>query len=297
MILSFLTFLFITSHSQASEEKPAILQELNWLKDEIKVVDQPWTQVQEYIDAAVEGFDWYRPRVPPFKKEKQVVETQPVWWYDPENQWWMTGTVTKVLGKDRADVFPTMVPPSAKEDMGSIRKNVRVLYPNSETIMWKAQKMRDLGELQKFIGDINVAKELFLASGILDTSNPHSYESMALYYMREGTRNFTRAKNLLITSINKAPGWWKPINALGKLYSMYGMKPDALRMFLLSWEKNPLNVQTLDNLAYYYDQERDYTESCFYYYLIDKIKSMNKLKIRGLRDHIKKCAGMAKRDL
>lgn len=296
MLFSFIILCFTITRA-ATEEKPAILQELNWLKDEIKVVAQPWTQVQEYIDAAVEGFDWYRPRIPPFYKERDVVKDQPVWWYDPENQWWMTGTVTKLIASDRADVFPTMVPPAMENDLGSIRKNVRILYPNAESIMWKAQKMRDLGEQQKFIGDINVAKELFLASGILDTSNPHSYESMALYYMREGTRNFTRAKNLLITSINKAPGWWKPINALGKLYSMYGMKPDALRMFLLSWEKNPLNVQTLDNLAYYYLQERNYVESCFYYYLIDKIKSMNKLKIRGLRKRVEFCASTNKRDL
>lgn len=139
MLFSFIIFCFTLSRA-ATEEKPAILQELNWLKDEIKVVDQPWTQVQEYIDAAVEGFDWYRPRIPPFYKERDIMLGQPVWWYDPENQWWMTGTVTKINAADRADVFPTMVPPSMEQELGSIRKNVRVLYPNAESIMWKAQK-------------------------------------------------------------------------------------------------------------------------------------------------------------
>jgi len=270
---------------------------LNWLKNEIKVVDEPWLQVQEYIDTAVESFPWYQPRVPPFMKGRTVVLGQPVWWYDPENQWWTTGTVTKVSGTDRADIFPTSVPEAQKEALGVIRTNVRVLYPDMESISWKAQKMRDIGEQQKYIGDISVAKEMFLASGILDTSNAHPYESMALYYMREGTRNFTRAKNLLISSINKSQGWWKPINALGKLYQMYGMKPDALRMFNLSWEKNPLNVQVLDNLAYYHLQEGDYEESCFYYYLIDRIKSMNKLNLRGLRKRVEWCASSQRTEL
>jgi len=298
MSLSLILYVFVAfAARRRTEEKPAILLELEWLKNEIKGVEEPWKQVQEYIDAAVEGFDWFRPRVPPHFSDRKVMVGQPVWWYDSENQWWTTGTVTKITSSERANIFPTMVPEQQKEELGSIRTNVRVLYPDMESIAWKAQKMRDMGEQQKYLGDISVAKEMFLASGILDTTNPHPYESMALYYMREGTRNFTRAKNLLITSINKSPGWWKPINALGKLYQMYSMKPDALRMFMLSWEKNPLNVQVLDNLAYYYLQESDYEEACFYYYLIDRIKSMNKLGLRGLRKRVEWCSSSQRTEL
>lgn len=280
-------------------EKPAILQELNWLKNDIKVVEQPWTQVQSYIDTALEGFDWYRPRLPPIKKDVKLEVGSPVWWYDSENQWWMTGTASAMSEKeaDRADVLPTMVPPERKEEVGSVRKNVRVAAPFMENISWKAQKMRDIGEQQQYLGDMQVAKELFLASGILDNTNCHSYESMGLYYMREGNHNFTRAKNLLISSISKSQGWWKPVNTLGKLYHLHGMKADSLRMFLLAWEKNPLNVQVLDNLAFHYLQEKDYVESCFYYYVIDRIKSMNKLKIRGLRKRLEWCSSSNKSDL
>lgn len=296
MLLSLILYLLVVSARRTTKkvekpqsDRPDILDELSWLKDQAKKHKEPWTQVQDYIELAVDGFDWYQPRVPPFVKTGKIVVGQPVWWYDPENQWWTTGTVTNLKSKERADVFPTMVPPEQKAAMGSIRENVRILNPDMDSITWKAQKMRDVGEQQKYLGDISVAKELFLASGILDVSNAHPYESMALYYMRDDSRNFTRAKNLLISSIQKADGWWKPINALGKLYQMYGMKTDALRMFSLSWEKNPLNVQVLDNLAYFYQQESNYDESCFYYYLVDKIKSMNKLNLRGLRKNVLLC--------
>lgn len=248
-------------------------------------MQDPSEGMQEFIDKALERKGTFFPATPPIMAE-EVEEGDHVWWYDAENQWWMTG---KVLGafdeNEKARVSPCHLPGNRAWPV-----NVLVRKPNMKTNMWKAQKVRDLGELARLDKDDEVAKELFLAGNILDPNNPHVAYSLGIWNLF-GTeqRDFEKAKDLFIAAINRDTAWWKGYHGLGVTYRLWRKNEDALRILNKAFERHPLNTKVLDDLGHVNFEVENYKESCFYYLLLDSIRSFMKDGITLLPDRIEFC--------
>jgi len=147
-----------------------------------------------------------------------------------------------------------------------------------------------MGDAARADGDDDVAKELFLASNILDKNNPHTVYSLAIYNLF-GTeeRDFERVKDLFIAAVNRDAGWWRPYHGLGVTYRMWGKNNDALRVLKKAFDRHPLNTKVLDDLGHINFELGNYEESCFYYLLLDSIRSFMKKGITLLPDRIEFC--------
>merc|ERR1719285_1011591 len=224
------------------------------LNKKIMKMKEPSKGMQEFIDKALERKGSFIPATPPVIVDEPLEVGDHVWFYDAENQWWLTGKMLEELGSNgKAKVSPTHLPGSRAWPV-----NVLVRKPNMKTNMWKSQKMRDLGELARVDKDDEVAKELFLAGNILD-------------------------------KINRDKGWWKGYHGLGVTYRLWRKNADALRILNKAFERHPLSTKVLDDLGHVNFEMENYDESCFYYLLLDSIRSFMKKGITLLPDRVEFC--------
>jgi len=256
-------------------------------------MSEPEKGMQEFIDRALERKGSYIPATPPLIVDEPLEQGDHVWFYDAENQWWLTGQMLSELGENgKARVSPTHLPANRAWPV-----NVLVRKPNMKTNMWKSQKMRDLGELARVENDDEVAKELFLAANILDKNNPHTSYSLGIWYLFGAPeRDFEKAKDLFIATIARDKGWWKGYHGLGVTYRLWRKNADALRILDKAFERHPLNTKVLDDLGHVNFELENYDESCFYYLLLDSIRSFMKKGIARLPERIEFCK-MQKKEL
>jgi len=285
--MSFVLFFFLSVFADRVEELAAI-------KEKIMELPNKATGMQEFIDRALERKGSYIPATPPLIVDVPLVQGDHVWWYDAENQWWMTGQMLEELGENgKAKVTPTHLPGNRPWPV-----NVLVRKPNMKTNMWKSQKMRDLGELARVENDNEVAKELFLAANILDKNNPHTSYSLGIWYLFGAPeRDFEKAKDLFIATIARDKGWWKGYHGLGVTYRLWRKDADALRILDKAFERHPLNTKVLDDLGHVNFNLENHEESCFYYLLLDSIRSFMKNGIALLPDRVQFCKDRQKTEL
>jgi len=279
IMLSLFLFFFTTVFSSKAEELAA-------LKKKIMAMKEPEKGMQEFIDKALERKGSFIPAMPPIIVKEPLEVGDHIWWYDAENQWWMTGKMLSELGENgKAKISPTHLP-------GNRAWPVRVLVrkPNMQTNMWKSQKMRDMGELARVDKDDFVAKELFLAGNILDKNNPHTSYSLGIWHLFGAKeRDFEKAKDLMIATIARDKGWWRGYHGLGVTYRLWRKNADALRILDKAFERHPLSTKVLDDLGHVNFELEKYEESCFYYLLLDQIRSFMKKGITLLPDRIEFC--------
>jgi len=280
-MLSLVLFCFIHVFSGRVEDLTA-------LKEKIMKMKEPSKGMQEFIDKALERKGSFVPATPPVMGQDAGAPTEGdhVWWYDAENQWWMTGKQMAPLGENgKAKVSPTHLPGDRAWPV-----NVLVRKPNMLTNMWKSQKIRDMGELARVDKDEETAKELFLAGNILDKANPHTAYSLGIWHLFGAKeRDFEKAKDLMIATINRDKGWWKGYHGLGVTYRLWRKNGDAVRILNKAFERHPLSTKVLDDLGHVNFELENYEESCFYYLLLDSIKSFMKRGITLLPDRVEFC--------
>jgi len=280
-MLSVVLFFFLSVLSDRVEDLANIKKKIMNMN-----ADDKAGGMQEFIDRALERKGSYIPATPPLIVDVPLVEGDHVWFYDAENQWWLTGKMLSELGENgKAKVTPTHLPADRPWPV-----NVLVRKPNMKTNMWKSQKMRDLGELARVEKDDEVAKELFLGANILDKNNPHTSYSLGIWYLFGAPeRDFEKAKDLFIATIARDKGWWKGYHGLGVTYRLWRKDADALRILDKAFERHPLNTKVLDDLGHVNFELENYEESCFYYLLLDSIRSFMKKGIPRLEERIEFC--------
>merc|ERR1719192_1413592 len=278
-MISLLLFCFVAVFSNKYEE-------LQKIKQKIMKMKEPSKGMQEFIDKALERKGSFIPATPPVIVDEPLEVGDHVWFYDAENQWWMTGQLlSEVDDNGKGIVTPTHLPSNRAWPV-----KVLVRKPNMQTNYWKSQKMRDLGELARFEKDDEVAKELFLAANILDSKNPHTAYSLGIWYLFGAPeRDFEKAKDLFIACIARSQGWWKGYHGLGVTYRLWRKDADALRILDKAFERHPLNTKVLDDLGHVNFELENYDESCFYYLLLDSIRSFMKSGIPRLEERIEYC--------
>jgi len=260
------------------------VEKLQKIKSKIMAMRTPSEGMQEFIDIALERRQSFIPATPPVMAE-ELKEGDHVWWYDAENQWWMTGKLLGEVENGKGSVNPTHITGESRWPV-----DVLVLKPNKMTNMWKSQKVRDMGDEARADKDNDVAKELFLAANILDKNNPHAAYSLAIYNLF-GTeeRDFEHVKDLFIEAVNRDAGWWRGYHGLGVTYRMWGKNTDALRVLNKAFDRHPLNTKVLDDLGHINFEIGHYEESCFFYLLLDSIRSFMKEGITLLPDRVEFC--------
>jgi len=278
-MLSLFLFCFLAVFSSKFDE-------LKKIKSKVMAMKDPQEGMQEFIDKALERKGSFIPATPPIMVDQPFVVGDHVWWYDAENQWWMTGKMLEEVGDNgKAKISPTHLPGDRAWPV-----NVLVRKPNMQTNMWKSQKVRDLGELARVDKDDEVAKELFLAGNILDKNNPHTAYSLGIWNLFGAKeREFEKAKDMFIAAINRDKGWWKGYHGLGVTYRLWRKNADALRILNKAFERHPLSTKVLDDLGHVNFELENYEESCFYYLLLDSIRSFMKRGITLLPDRVEFC--------
>eukprot|EP00493_Phyllostaurus_siculus_P020624 UN20949 len=108
-----------------------------------------------------------------------------------------------------------------------------------------------MGELARVDKDEETAKELFLVGNILDKANPHTAYSLGIWHLFGAKeRDFEKAKDLMIATINRDKGWWKGYHGLGVTYRLWRKNGDALRILNKAFERHPLSTKVLDDLGH-----------------------------------------------
>merc|ERR550517_1762630 len=144
--------------------------------------------------------------------------------------------------------------------------------------------------MERVYKDDEIAKEMFIASNILDPNNPHTAYSLGIWYLFANEEpDFGKAKDMFISAISRDKGWWKAYHGLGVTYRMWGKNPDAVRILNKAFERHPLSTKVLDDLAYVNFAMQNYQESCFYYLLLDSIRSFMKTGLSLLADRVEFC--------
>jgi len=244
--------------------------------------------VKDFIDLTLAQYTWFQPEDPP-SIPRSPKDGDEVWFYDAESQWWMTGQMVGLPSNGRAKVSPTAWPGSM-----TMPETPKVKFPDRRSKRWISEKIRDLANQMRDLGDVNTYRELLMKSVEVDRTNPHPLDNLGIYWTG---RDVDKTDEFFARSIEVEPRWWHSYSNWGIMFRERGDLERARQMFEEAFVRNPLHISILDNLGHWNLRNDDLKTACVYYWIIREIESSRKMHIQHLDRVLQRCDSIEKNEL